>query len=61
MNDAEVSCDLCNLPVKVSGFQLKTAEGQKNFCCEGCKGIYQMLHGDKLKDSSTESQTADNE
>lgn len=41
-------CDLCGLPVLVSGFALRTKDGPKYFCCEGCQGIYQMLHKDEL-------------
>jgi hypothetical protein len=42
--DTKKECDLCGLTVEISGFALKTLEGDKFFCCEGCKGIYQMLH-----------------
>lgn len=38
-------CDLCGLPVKITGFELKTAEGQKSFCCLGCKSIYTLYQG----------------
>ena len=38
-------CDLCGLPVKFAGFELKTAEGQKTFCCLGCKAIYTLYQG----------------
>lgn len=48
MSDEEKACDLCGLPVEVKGFSLNTTEGLKIFCCEGCKGIYQMLHEDQL-------------
>lgn len=41
-------CDLCGLEVEVSGFQLKTMEGEKTFCCEGCKGIYTLLNEDQI-------------
>jgi hypothetical protein len=44
MSDKKIDCDLCSLPVEVQGFELRTTEGEKRFCCEGCKGIYQMLH-----------------
>ncbi len=44
MKEKNEICDLCGLPVEVKGFRLKTKEGSKKFCCEGCKGIYQMLH-----------------
>ncbi|MGD0959114.1 MAG: metal-binding protein [Methylomonas sp.] len=43
MNDKK-ECDLCGLAVEITGFELKTTEGVKIFCCEGCKGIYHMLH-----------------
>jgi cation transport ATPase-like protein len=51
-NDNKCVCDLCGLPVEVQGFALQTKEGDKAFCCEGCKGIYQMLHeGDVIADT----------
>ena len=46
-------CDLCGLPIETPGFELKTSEGEKAFCCEGCKGIYQMLHEDEIVEEST--------
>jgi hypothetical protein len=46
--DSKKICDLCGLPVVRSSFTLKTKEGEKEFCCEGCKGIYQLLNDDKL-------------
>jgi len=48
MSEEKKSCVLCGLPVEVSGFSLATKEGNKDFCCEGCKGIYQMLNEEKL-------------
>jgi hypothetical protein len=49
MSEEKKSCDLCGLTVEVSGFTLKLVTGeQKIFCCEGCKGIYQMLHDDEV-------------
>jgi hypothetical protein len=44
MNDTVYHCDLCRLPVEATGFELSTVEGEKRFCCEGCLGIYRMLH-----------------
>ncbi len=38
------ACDLCGLPVETPDFSLNTINGLKQFCCEGCQGIYQMLH-----------------
>ncbi len=38
------ACDLCGLPVASPDFTLHTTHGRKQFCCEGCQGIYQMLH-----------------
>lgn len=57
MTDTKKACDLCGLTVEVPNYSLKTTEGDKAFCCEGCLGIYQMLHEDQLiKD--TDSDTA---
>jgi hypothetical protein len=44
MTDNAKPCDLCGLPVETPGFTLLTVTGPKQFCCEGCHGIYQMLH-----------------
>lgn len=44
MSDPNKPCELCALPVGVKPFTLATAEKTFEFCCEGCKGIYQMLH-----------------
>lgn len=48
MADEKKPCDLCGLPVEVTGFTLLTKEGGKTFCCEGCQGIFQMLNEDSL-------------
>ncbi len=37
-------CDLCRLPVEDDRFFLDTPEKRLRFCCEGCKGIYMLLH-----------------
>jgi hypothetical protein len=42
--DAKAPCDLCTLPVGSQPFLLLTVQKSFVFCCEGCKGIYQMLH-----------------
>ena len=41
---ADTPCDLCSLPVGVKPFVLRHDERTLQFCCEGCLGIYQMLH-----------------
>lgn len=38
------TCELCGLPVPKDGLHLKTAEREAAFCCEGCRGIWLMLH-----------------
>jgi hypothetical protein len=48
MSETKKTCDLCGLTVEVPNFTLKTKEGDKSFCCEGCLGIYQMLNEDKV-------------
>ena len=42
--DPATPCDLCSLPVGAKPFSLATPEKTFLFCCEGCKGIYQMLN-----------------
>lgn len=37
-------CDLCALDCGSKPFELVMAEKTLNFCCEGCRGIYEMLH-----------------
>ena len=41
---ADTPCDLCGLPVGVRPFVLEHDGKPLKFCCEGCLGIYQMLH-----------------
>jgi hypothetical protein len=48
MSEEKKSCDLCGLPVEIDGFKLVAKDGQKDFCCEGCLGIYQMLNEENL-------------
>jgi Putative metal-binding domain of cation transport ATPase len=55
MSENKYVCDLCGLPVEISGFELMTEKGKKRFCCEGCKGIYQMLHENLFLTESKES------
>jgi hypothetical protein len=49
------ACDLCGLPVEVPDFSLATLTGNKRFCCEGCHGIYQMLHESEILPAGEES------
>jgi hypothetical protein len=53
MSEEKKPCDLCGLPVEVDGFFLLTKKGKKNFCCEGCLGIYQMLNEEHLLPDET--------
>lgn len=48
MNEKQSICDLCGLTIELPGFELDTINGAKAFCCEGCKGIFQMLNEDQL-------------
>jgi hypothetical protein len=48
MTDTKKLCDLCGLIVETPGFTWKTKDGIKVFCCEGCKGIYQLLNEDDI-------------
>jgi hypothetical protein len=59
MSDNEKLCDLCGLTIEVTGFELKTKTGVQRFCCEGCRGIYQLLHEDEIL--QCEEDNVDNE
>ncbi len=54
MKDEKKACDLCGLTVEINDFNLHTTEGDKKFCCEGCLGIYQMLHEDMVLTDSAD-------
>ncbi len=43
-----IPCDLCGLPVEIPDFSVMTVTGLKRFCCEGCDGIYRMLHEEEI-------------
>lgn len=47
------ACDLCGLDIGAKPFYLETMEKRLQFCCDGCMGIYQMLHEDELQPVST--------
>lgn len=55
MSDESSNCDLCQLPIEAPGFEVSTIAGRKRFCCEGCQGIYRMLHEDELVDDALET------
>lgn len=58
MREEKLSCDLCTLPVEIPGFRLSTKNGVKQFCCEGCLGIYRLLHEDEIAEDPQESPQA---
>jgi hypothetical protein len=37
-------CDLCGLDIGIKPFYLENKGKKLQFCCDGCLGIYQMLH-----------------
>jgi len=39
------TCDLCGLPAPPGSAHLKAGERDLVFCCESCRGIWQMLNG----------------
>jgi len=40
----ELACDLCGLEIGLKPFLLESGGKSLHFCCDGCLGIYQMLH-----------------
>lgn len=53
MSEEKPSCDLCTLPVEIPDFRLQTKNGIKQFCCEGCLGIYRLLHEEEIAEEPT--------
>lgn len=39
-----IPCDLCALDCGNRPFPLEMPEKTLQFCCEGCRGIYMMIH-----------------
>lgn len=48
-----IPCDLCSLDCGNQPFALATPEKTLQFCCEGCRGIYEMLHDIKAAPAQT--------
>jgi hypothetical protein len=46
------ACDLCGLEIGPKPFLLESGGKSLRFCCDGCLGIYQMLHETELTTSS---------
>lgn len=40
-------CDLCGLDIEDDRFRLRTVQGEKKFCCEGCLGIWRLVNDDQ--------------
>ncbi len=39
-----IPCDLCALDCGIKPFELPLPDRTLHFCCEGCRGIWMMLH-----------------
>ncbi|NOV28549.1 metal-binding protein [Methylomonas sp. LW13] len=48
MVDSKPQCGLCGQRVLIPGFELNTLLGEKKFCCEGCRSIFQLLHSEQI-------------
>jgi hypothetical protein len=48
------------LPVLDDAYHLRTPEGAKHFCCEGCRGIFKLLNGIDDEASSLPIETMTN-
>lgn len=42
MIDTPQLCDYCKTHPILENMSIKTAGGDKSFCCEGCKCVYQL-------------------
>jgi hypothetical protein len=54
------ACDLCGLDCGSRPFDLATPAATLHFCCEGCRGIYEMLH-DIQSDAGMSTQNTQDE
>jgi hypothetical protein len=43
-----LSCDLCGLEADPDRFSIHVSDKVLHFCCEGCQGIYLILHFPEL-------------
>lgn len=55
----ERACDLCGLDVGAKPFTLQTPGRTLKFCCDGCLGIYRMLHEAELDAAARAAAPAD--
>ena len=55
MTEQEIKCELCDLPVKVTGFTLEVAKVRLFFCCEGCLSVYRMLNFEQFENSNNKN------
>ncbi|TCJ11628.1 metal-binding protein [Parasulfuritortus cantonensis] len=55
----ERACDLCGLDVGARPFCLQAGGKTLKFCCDGCLGIYRMLHESELREAPGDSAPAD--
>ncbi len=56
VRNPSLSCDLCQLRVE-RDFPIHTRARTLHFCCEGCQGIYRMLHQpEELPEGSVKEQ-----
>lgn len=55
------ACDLCGIDVGTKPFYLESEGKRLQFCCDGCLGIYQMLHEPIPATQSTDTQTTKGE
>lgn len=44
-DQAPQGCQLCGLPLPDQNIMLEIEHRRLYFCCEGCRGIYQMIGG----------------
>jgi hypothetical protein len=51
--DEPRACDLCGLPVPARPWRLQTPEREYKFCCEGCLGIFRLLHDPEVVATAT--------
>jgi len=51
---ATATCDLCGLGLGLRPVRVRDPERELQFCCEACRGIYELLHGLRSRTSPAE-------
>lgn len=55
------ACDLCGLPLGKEACRTRHEGAERRFCCDSCRQIYLMLHGDEQGEEGTTPKAKEND